>query len=47
MTHTLAVVTAGGHLSTGIAECLMFLQGLLNGVRWLTLAFEVIWVVIL
>jgi hypothetical protein len=47
MTNTLAVVSAGGHLGTRITNCLVVFQGFLNCVRWLTLAFEIIRMVVL
>jgi hypothetical protein len=40
-------VTARGHFGARVAEGLMVLQGLFNSVRWLALAFEIIWMVFL
>jgi hypothetical protein len=43
----LTVTVAGGHLDAGVANGLVVLQSLLDAVRWLALAFEIIWVVLL
>jgi hypothetical protein len=47
VTYALTVAMACGHFGTGVTEMLVILQGLLDSVRRLTLAFQVIWVVFL
>jgi hypothetical protein len=47
MTNALAVVSTGAHLGTRFTKCLMVFQGLLNGVGRLTLALEIVRVVVL
>jgi len=47
MAHAPAVGMARSHLGTAVANPLVVFQSLLDGERWLTLAFEVIRVVFL
>jgi hypothetical protein len=47
MANRLAVAMTGSHLGTGVTKVPVVLQSLLDGIGWFSLAFEVVWMVLL